>query len=104
MYKDPFKLILDRISDLEEIISKIGSRQILGQPQKKRICDFDEACEYLHFKPSYMRKLMRTNQIPYYRPNSGKAYFSIDELDAWALRNRQECIDSISSDAALSTL
>lgn len=101
MYTDPFQLILNRISKLQDIVIELGSRR--SEKSGKRICDFDEACEYLHFKRSYMRKLMRTNQIPYSRPNGGKVYFSIIELEEWALRNRQECVEKIASDAALSS-
>lgn len=46
-------------------------------------------------------KLVRERKIPYYRPNGGYLYFSVEELDAWINANRVATIRELEEKAAL---
>lgn len=50
----------------------------------------DEACLYTGFKKSYLYKLTCFNEIPYFKPNGKKIYFSKKELKEWIFRKRRK--------------
>ncbi len=48
---------------------------------------FDEACKFLDCSKSHLYKLTSTHQIPHYKPNGKKIFFSRHEMCAWITRN-----------------
>ena len=71
--------------------------QLLKQQnlQQKELLTFEEGCDFLGFKPSYMYKLTSSNEIPYYTPSGRKIIFTKAELTEWALRNRNATRDEL---------
>ncbi len=56
---------------------------------------FDEACKFLDCSKSHLYKLTSTNQIPHYKPNGKKIFFSRHELCAWIKRNPVKTVSEI---------
>ena len=50
--------------------------------QAKTVFNVEELSEYLHISKSSIRKLVRTNQIPYYRILS-RIFFDKNSIDLW---------------------
>lgn len=69
---------------LEEIAQLLKQQNL----QQKELLTFEEGCEYLGFKCSYLYKLTSNNEIPYYTPTGRKIIFKKSELTEWALRDR----------------
>lgn len=59
----------------------------------------DEACKFTGYKKSYLYKLTCLKQIPFYKPNDKKIFFSKNELRNWIFRNRQDSTQEIDEQA-----
>ena len=55
----------------------------------KRVLNFEEACEYLGYKKSYMYKLTSRNIIPHSKPNNKKMFFDRELLEQWMLSGKR---------------
>ena len=53
----------------------------------KRVLNFDEACQYLGYKKSYVYKLTSSGVLPYSKPNGKRIYFDRILLEEWMLSN-----------------
>ncbi len=53
----------------------------------KRVLNFDEACQYLGYKKSYVYKLTSAGVLPYSKPNGKRIYFDRILLEEWMLSN-----------------
>jgi len=47
------------------------------------ILTFNEACNYLHFSETNLKKLCKQNIIPHYNTVGRKIYFIREELNEW---------------------
>ena len=103
-YQDPFKIVLQELGHLKEVVIKAHALREGQGEQKKKILDFEGARELLGYSKAHFRKMLRDGEIPYYRPNGGKVYFDYDELIEFALSNRQPTKDEISGAVALSAI
>lgn len=56
----------------------------------KDTLNFKEACRYTGLSHSQLYKLIKTSEIPYYKPNGKLIYFSKRELDDWLCQNHTE--------------
>lgn len=52
----------------------------------KAVLNFEEACEYVGFKASYMYKLTSTGMIPHYKPCGKMIFFRREELEEFLTR------------------
>ncbi len=52
-----------------------------------KVLTFNEACEYLGYKKSYLYKLTSAKIIPHSKPNGKKIFFERDKLEGWMLSN-----------------
>ena len=68
---------------------------------KRKYLKVTEAMEYLGMSRVNLYTLVRARKIPFYRPNGGYIYFSIEELDAWISANRVATIAELESKAAI---
>lgn len=59
----------------------------------------EEASKILHYKLSYLYKLMHENRIAYFKPTGGKALFSQTEIDAFVQRGRVATAEEIDTQA-----
>lgn len=55
-----------------------------------KVLSFDQGCEYLGYKKSYVYKLIRNKTLPFSKPNNRKIFFDREKLEAWMLRNSSE--------------
>lgn len=70
----------EKLSDenKREICIKIQNELL----DKGEILTIHQASSYLKYKPSYMRKLIAREEIPFYQPK-GKVLLRKNELDEW---------------------
>lgn len=65
----------------------------------KTILTAAEAAEYLGLSRGYIYNLTSQRRIPHSKPAGKIIYFSKDELDKWALRNRIQTVEELSAEA-----
>jgi excisionase family DNA binding protein len=58
--------------------------------QNNKVLSFEEGCQYLGFKKSYVYKLTANATLPFSKPNGKKIFFDREKLEAWMLRNSKE--------------
>lgn len=51
-----------------------------------------EAAEFLRLSPTYVRKLVQRRLISYQRPNGGRIYFNLSDLEAFLARGRVQSL------------
>jgi excisionase family DNA binding protein len=54
---------------------------------QKKVLTFQEGCELLGFKKSYVYKLVHYGILPFSKPNNGRVFFDREKLEAWMLSN-----------------
>jgi excisionase family DNA binding protein len=59
----------------------------MEQITQNRVLTFEQACEYLGYKRSYMYKLTSAGVLPYSKPNGKHIFFDREKLEAWMLSN-----------------
>ena len=55
--------------------------------ENKRVLNFEEACDYLGYKKSYVYKLTSSGVLPYSKPNGKRIFFDRELLEEWMLSN-----------------
>ena len=53
----------------------------------KHVLTFEEGCNYLGYKKSYVYKLTSAKIIPFSKPNGKKIFFNKTKLEEWMLSN-----------------
>ena len=53
-----------------------------------KFLDIDEAANLLHFRKSYLYRLVHEKRIPYYKPRGGRILFDRVELEAFIRAGR----------------
>jgi len=56
---------------------------------QKKIFSVKEAAEYTGLSQFYVYKLIHQKKIPHYKPNNGRVFFKIEDLENYIFRNRQ---------------
>jgi excisionase family DNA binding protein len=59
----------------------------------------DEACNVLHFKKSYLYRLVHEHAIPYYKPRNGRVLFDEAELEDFIRKGRVATVEELSDKA-----
>ena len=54
---------------------------------EKHVLTFEEGCNYLGYKKSYVYKLTSAKIIPFSKPNGKKIFFDKAKLEEWMLSN-----------------
>jgi len=67
----------------EPIIEKLKNIEELLRKESDNLYSFQQACEYLRLRPSYLYKLTALKKIPCYKPSGKKLFFFRRELDEW---------------------
>lgn len=87
------------LSELIELKSMVMQSNI----NQKEALTLSETAMYLSLSESYLYQMVSKGQIPHYKPNGKKLYFSRKELDRWLLSNKsisrgeiQEMVDNFS--------
>jgi len=66
-----------------EILEKLKNIENKLNDKAEAPLSFYQACDYLHFKPSYLYKLTSQKKIPFSKPTGKMLFFSVKELDQW---------------------
>lgn len=78
-----FDGIASSLNKIEELL------QVQTYSTKEFFC-FREACQYLNVSSSMLYKMTAGAKIPFSRPNGKLMYFRKEDLDAWAMKGREE--------------
>jgi excisionase family DNA binding protein len=65
----------------------------MEQITQNRVLTFEQACEYLGYKRSYMYKLTSAGILPFSKPNGKSIFFDREKLEAWMLSNGTLSLD-----------
>ena len=71
----------------EAILAKLNTIESLLLEQTTKPLTLEEAAIYLDISRSHLYKLTSKSEIPHYKPQGKRVYFSKPELDKWLLRN-----------------
>ena len=71
-----------------EILEKLNRIETLLAGQQPAPMTLAEAAAYLHVSKQTLYRMTSQSQIPHYKPNGKKLYFTKHDLDQWILRNR----------------
>ena len=52
-----------------------------------KVLSFEQGCEYLGYKKSYVYKMTASGILPFSKPNGKKIFFEREKLEAWMLGN-----------------
>jgi len=52
-----------------------------------KVLTFEQGCQYLGYKKSYVYKLTSAGILPYSKPNGKSIFFDREKLEAWMLSN-----------------
>lgn len=57
------------------------------ESQQNRVLTFQQGCEFLGYKKSYVYKLTSVGIVPFSKPNGKSIFFDREKLEAWMLGN-----------------
>ena len=52
-----------------------------------KVLTFEQGCQYLGYRKSYVYKLTSSGTLPYSKPNGKKIFFDREKLEEWMLSN-----------------
>lgn len=81
--------ILEAIKELKQV-TLLGVKEVL---------DVNDLAALTGLSQARIHRLTSQRLIPYYKPNGGKLFFKKSEVNAWLLRNRQDSVSDINSEA-----
>jgi len=67
--------------EIAELISQTGLKS------KKKILNFEQACNFLDCSPSYLYKKTSFSEVPHFKKGK-KLFFDEDELEQWLLNDK----------------
>jgi prophage regulatory protein len=59
----------------------------------QKVLKFEEGCNYLGYKKSYVYKLTSGGVLPFSKPNGSRIFFDREKLEAWMLSNASTSAD-----------
>ena len=68
--------------------------------QNNKVLSFEQGCEYLGYKKSYVYKMTSSGILPFSKPNNKKIFFDREKLEAWMLSNASKSHEGRQIDAA----
>lgn len=68
--------------------------------QNNRVLSFQEGCNYLGYKKSYVYKMTSSGILPFSKPNGKKIFFDRQKLENWMLSNACKSQEEREVDAA----
>jgi excisionase family DNA binding protein len=68
--------------------------------QNNKVLSFEQGCEYLGYKKSYVYKMTMQNILPFSKPNGKKIFFDREKLEEWMLSNTSKSHEERQIDAA----
>lgn len=85
--------------NLEKQLTEIKQLLQAQTIQNDEHLNIDEACIFTGFKKSYLYKLTHFKEIPYFKPNNKKIYFSKNDLREWIFRNKHKSNSEIKAES-----
>ncbi|MEO6707361.1 MAG: helix-turn-helix domain-containing protein [Ginsengibacter sp.] len=68
--------------------------------KNNKVLSFEQGCEYLGYKKSYVYKMTSSGILPFSKPNNKKIFFDREKLEAWMLSNASKSHEERQIDAA----
>lgn len=68
--------------------------------EQNKVLSFEQGCEYLGYKKSYVYKMTASGILPFSKPNGKKIFFEREKLEAWMLSNASKSHEERQIDAA----
>ena len=68
--------------------------------QNNKVLSFEQGCDYLGYKKSYVYKMTMGGILPFSKPNGKKIFFDREKLEAWMLSNASKSHAERQIDAA----
>lgn len=65
-----------------------------------KVLSFEQGCEYLGYKKSYVYKMTASGILPFSKPNGKKIFFEREKLEAWMLSNANKSHEERQIEAA----
>ena len=103
----PFQISFIIIPTLVHFRSRIGSPSYSIETKleimdfsQNRVLTFNQACEYLGFKKSYVYKLTSAGILPHSKPNGKSIFFDREKLETWMLSNARSSLIERKIDAS----
>ncbi len=62
-------------------------QKLINMFSEKNVLTFEEGCDYLGYKKSYVYKLTSAKIIPHSKPNGKTIFFERKKLEEWMLSN-----------------
>ena len=67
---------------------------------KNKVLTFEQGCQYLGYKKSYVYKLTSAGILPFSKPNHKSIFFDREKLENWMLSNASKSLQERQIDAA----
>ncbi|MEO8852588.1 MAG: helix-turn-helix domain-containing protein [Ginsengibacter sp.] len=68
--------------------------------KNSKVLSFEEGCQYLGYKKSYVYKMTSSKILPFSKPNGKKIFFEREKLEAWMLGNANKSLEERQIEAA----
>ena len=68
--------------------------------EQNKVLSFEEGCNYLGYKKSYVYKMTSSGILPFSKPNGKKIFFEREKLEAWMLSNASKSHEERQIEAA----
>ena len=98
--ENPFELILDRLTRIENLLSNQRINQPTGSPKSEPgLLIIDQAAEFLCLSKSTIFKMTAERTIPHFKL-SKRVYFKPQDLEAWVTKYKVKTVQEIEQEAA----
>jgi excisionase family DNA binding protein len=67
---------------------------------KNKVLTFEQGCQYLGYKKSYVYKLTSAGVLPFSKPNGKSIFFDREKLESWMLSNEHSSREQKQIEAA----
>ena len=98
--ENPFELILDRLTRIENLLSIQRTKESAGSPKPEPgFLNIDQAADYLCLSKSTIYKMTAERTIPHCKM-SKRVYFKPQVLEDWVSKYKVKTVNEIEQEAA----
>ncbi len=98
--ENPFELILDRLTRIENLLSNQRTKEPIGYPKPEPgLLTIDQAAEFLCLSKSTIYKMTAERTIPHFKL-SKRVYFKPQDLEDWVSKYKVKTVREIEQEAA----
>jgi excisionase family DNA binding protein len=98
--ENPFELIVDRLTRIENLLSNQRTKEPIGYPKPEPgLLTIDQAAEFLCLSKSTIYKMTAERTIPHFKL-SKRVYFKPQDLEDWVSKYKVKTVSEIEQEAA----